>query len=398
MKKIAIISLFEQLVFSLISFISVVYLARFSDANNLAEYNNFMIYLTGGLMLMNSASVTPLNSLVKRLDERSLLLLSSLTAFLIAIFSAFLLIYFIGYNDILSAILVFSSCFTWVIRDFYRKVIFHNFQSRRALVFIAVAVIAYSSTIIFFYFDGAVTFKSILIAIILSSMIYLGPYIISLCKLICASASQRTWSNNYWEFIRFGLFQMLSAILLWTSLNSYLVHASTGLIPKENAALRAGISLGSIIGMLILSLENYIPKFFAKNTNNNKSVLKISLSIALIITSSLIFIAYILSDFIFTTIFGASYKPYSFVTIFIVLWQSICLFCFIFQSILRARNKVYIITISYFAMCTFALSFSNYLIKNFGLIGLLWGLIIGQILGVLVLLLGMFRWNVKIKE
>lgn len=370
-----LLSVIEQGMFSLISLTTVVYLARKTTIEELAAYNDIVIILTFGLMLCTSSSVTPLNSLRSAIHPQTLNLISTINTLIVASVCGFLLAAYLWTNKSspgapVAAAALFA--FFSITRDFARKKLFTDENKIGIPVAISYAMFFFAILLI-----GSKSLGTALSAAIAPASLYLAYLVYGLRQAI-NSRTKITWEDIR-IYYKFSGFQSASAIMLWLSINTYLIYSSHHLPNLDNATLRAALSLGSIIGIMILSAENIVSKSSTQLKEiTKKKIIQSSIKLAGAAATITAVTGYF-SAKIFHIAFGSTYlEDGPKLLTLVVLWQSISLLNFFYQAILRSKNLTQIITASYIAMLFTSFALYAALIDRMGAIGAIAGLIIGQ--------------------
>ena len=373
MHKKAALSIFEQFFFSFVSFLIVAVLARSNEFESLALYNKYMIITTFFVMLTNSGIVTFLNSFasnaIDKLVEDNVKKTASLLSVLIAIVG---LASGGGYfrDQSISLAIFFSllimSC---VVREISRKLNFYNESYTRILLTMIVSGAGVSSTL-YLYVIGVVSGIEFL-----SFGLIFSAFVPALFFPIKVFFSGRTSLKT--DDIRFIGYQSVSGFLLWGGVNLYLLASDSMLSIEENSIIRAMITIGSVIGMVILSLESFLPKVMAKkNTIGLKHVFYTG---SVLLGLLLIFVS-VFSQEVIHTLLGEGFSDHSFALIMVVVWQGIGLYAYVMQVHLRKNNKAQYISLAYVVFFLSSLVFSNFLISSFSIYGVFYGLILSQVL------------------
>lgn len=377
--KRAALSMIEQIFFSLTSFIIVAVLARKNAFDALSLYNSFMIISTFFLMLANSGLVTYLNSFAtveKNIEaERNIKKTVAVLAITLSGLGFCLGVFYFEVESKGQAIIFAFLVMSIVIREVSRKLNFYDENHKKIVANIAVAGVGVSSILVL-YLCGFINSKLFLV----SSLFF------SVAVPMLFFPIKGLWRGKFKidiDSLKFIAYQSASGFLLWGGVNLYLVISESILNSEQNSIIRTMITLGSVIGMLILSLESFLPKFLG-DTRRDSYGSKIFCICGLII-APFMGLALGWHKVIVDTVLGSAFTSFSSVLIMVILWQGIGLFAYIIQIKIRRDKKASYISYSYVAFFGSSLALSFPLIERYEVYGVFYGLVTSQIIYISVL-------------
>ncbi len=214
--------------------------------------------------------------------------------------------------------------------------------------------------------------------------VYAFVFILSVA-LIRPFAFDSTAFKTYFQYhIRQGKWYFLTAISQWWAGNLLVVASGALLGPVALGALRLSQSLFGVLNMLLQTFENYILPQTASKINQNFAagldyLKKTSLRGAAVYFPLLLLI-YVGADNILMLAGGSEYAGYAYVLqglsvlyVFVGIGQPV-------RCMIRSLELHSVFFRGYLMTLGFALCFSQPLIRQFGLPGVLAGLIISQII------------------
>lgn len=368
MKKIKVaLSLLDQATISVIGFAIVIALAKTHAISGLALYNKIMIIATFFMMANNSASITLLNSFggnkTVNISERDVVTTSFSISLSLSIIGIVAPLFFFPIKE---GIWVSTFLFLLSIRDYSRKLAFYFDKTKEIILSTTIVTLIFCGCTIA-YLNGNITSETYIFSSLIGSCAtYLSIFPFKMLSEGKVILNKTTLNFSGWQF--------LSSLLLWGGINYYLIVANSNLDETENAAVRAIFTLGSAIGMLILSMESFLPKYINQNRDNNKKVWSLLVTIA---AFSLV-ISVSFHRLIVTTLLGDSISVYSNCIILVVTWQSLSLISYLIQIQLRSSNSTNRITLAYLTFLITSFFIAPPLVKYFGVKGVFIGILVSQ--------------------
>lgn len=283
----------------------------------------------------------------------------------------------LSFIPILSGLLFFQMA-----HDFYRKRCF--IEDRIYLVFVIDAILCLGqlTLITFFWLRNELTLELtlslVLIANIASVMIAVFNYAIKLNEL---SSMFQDWKKQF----DYSKWLLGTAILQWFSGNYFIIIGAAIIGPIAVGALRMVQNIMGFFHIIFLSLENIAPIEAARQLSVGGWSAMVAYLKSMTFKIGIVFFALLLiisigAPLIIKLLYGADYTKFSYVVI------AYCgLYIFVFLSIplqfaLRTIEMTYPLFIGYISATIFSFLAANLFLENWGMNGLLAGLIITQLI------------------
>lgn len=190
---------------------------------------------------------------------------------------------------------------------------------------------------------------------------------------------------------RFSKWLVYSSILQWGSGNYFILAAGALLGNWAVGAIKVIQNLMGVLNVLFLSFENILPIKFSEMYRNGSIKLmrtyffKLS-KIGVSVFSILLLLSILFNEQLVLSIYGNSYIEYSYMLIWFILINLFIYFGILLRYVLRTLEITKAIFYGYVINILFALSTSKILIENFNLEGVVFGLLITQIIMICVML------------
>lgn len=380
----------EQGVISLSNFLLAIIVARYLS---IAEFGIFtLIWIV--FLLINTIQQSLINNPYMTLPESYIhskrykkelqtleifLLLVTATLFLI-IFYLLTIFYQVNWSILLPSLL---TLILFNLHDFLRRVLFANNEIKNALFLTIMAYLARTAFIfILFVYDFninlveifwiSVAFYAISISIA-HNHIFVTPPTLNHNTLLFL---QKHWKTGKWL--------LPSKSLQWSSVNIFILAAGSILSPAAVGILRSGQNLLNLFNIVLLAGENYFPRraVAIQKNSNNKSVIyylaKWSLALSIIILGMSPIIN-TFDDDILVTIYGLQYDGYGYILKYYIVLALISVFLTFIQVYLRVTHSLQNWLFAHTVATMIALIMSYPLISNYNIDGVLYGLILSQI-------------------
>lgn len=190
--------------------------------------------------------------------------------------------------------------------------------------------------------------------------------------------------NTFKSLWKYSKYLVFTSLLQWLSGNLFILFAGVLLGPVALGMVRLAQSIMGVFNVLFLALENIIPLKAAYVNQENRSKLipffrsqgiKYGIPVVLmVVTISL------LGETIVNQIIGKSFGSYSYIIVSFSILYILIYINTLLQFFIRTIHANDIIFKSYLVSSVFALTFSKLMISSWGLVGVLLGLFITQIL------------------
>ena len=277
---------------------------------------------------------------------------------------------------------VFSSLyFTSIIYfDYCRRYFAFNADFNRMLALGVVASLAKLFSLIYLYI-----FKNIYDFIVLITLSNYLPCFISFN--IRRIKLKNFNKNDFFQYLNYVKWLVVSALLQWFSGNQFLVSAIVLLKSEEVAIVRFVQNVFGVITMIFQAMESYIPQKIMKNEIASevnyflKNVVKDNIARILILSTVVSILIYLYQKEV--------------MTISILVMQSLLVILVFIASIQRFKvrwlGRNVIIFNSYLFSFLFATISSKYMVETFGISGVFFGMLISQIIITIVMQVCIFR-------
>lgn len=382
------IVLADQVVFSGNSFLTTLLMARILTPTNFGVYASIILFVYLVISIINAIIMQPLQVTLSKIAKKPpyiafsfwLQLCLLLFALLGVVFILSLEIpFFVLYNDLGFGIIFLA--FGFVMQDYFRKLFLACGQLKHALQVDTLTAILHFVILIFAFLFVEYT--------LLDIMFYLGIAYIPAIVLGIFYIQPKLYKISTWEFymikhIHQAKWLLMTAVVQWWSSNLFVVASGIFLGIKALGAFRLVQSIFGVFNILLQTFENYVlpqASILLENSHDQAKtyIKKIGVKSS-ILFGLVLFPVFIFSKYIIVLIGGSAYAEYSFV----VKGMSILYFFIFLGYPIRIAIRVLILNRNFFMGYVFSLLFSllsfNYLLKEWGLIGAIVGLIVSQLI------------------
>ncbi len=284
---------------------------------------------------------------------------------------------YVSFIPILSGLLFFQ-----MVHDFYRKRCFIEDRIHLAFVIDAILCLGQLSLIAFCWLQNQLTLELTLLLILIANIasVVIAAFSYSI-QLIRFPAMISDWKKQF----KYSKWLLGTAILQWFSGNYFILIGAAIIGPIAVGVLRMVQNIMGFFHIVFLSLENIAPIEAARQLNvggwtaMTDYLKKMTFKIGMVFFAMLIIIS-IGAPWIIQLLYGAGYTEYSYVVIAYCV-----LYIFVFLSIplqfaLRTIELTYPLFVGYISATLFSFLSANYFLENWGMSGLLAGLIITQLI------------------
>ena len=282
-----------------------------------------------------------------------------------------------SFIPILSGLLFFQMA-----HDFYRKRCFIEDRIYLAFVIDAILCLGQLSLIAFFWFQDQLTLELtltlVLIASIASVIIAAFSYSIKLNRI---PSMILDWKKQF----NYSKWLLGTAILQWFSGNYFIIIGAAIIGPIAVGALRMVQNIMGFFHIIFLSLENIAPIEAARQLSVGGWAAMVDYLKKMTFKIGMVFFAMLVvisagAPWIIELLYGAEYMEFSYVVI-----AYCALYIFVFLSIplqfaLRTIEMTYPLFIGYISATLFSFFAANIFLENWGMSGLLAGLIVTQLI------------------
>ena len=382
---------FDQAMVSGSNFLLGILLVR---AIGLAEYGVFALLWMGVLfgLGINQAFVTkPLLSIAPQIKEESqATYINTLHGLQIIVSVLFLMIggvmflfsnYFFEENIAVLIPMVSGIICCQVLHDFYRKI---NFVKDNIVLVVLIDGILYVGQLLGAYLlmvFEIITLPNVLFVILMMSIlsILIGGILLGLKKI-----NKNYLSNIFYRHFHFSKWLLGTSILQWLSGNYFIIVGASILGTTAVGAIRMVQNIMGLCHVLFLAMENVVPieaarQFHLDGENAlirylTKTTWKLGLGFSVVLISLVFFAPQILH-----ALYGAAAVEHTYIVVAYVLLYVLVFLGHPFRFFLRTIEKTRPIFVAYVVSAVFSLVFANVLLSEFGMNGLLFGLIATQL-------------------
>jgi len=296
----------------------------------------------------------------------------------------------IVYVPIISAI-----AFFYLLQDFIKKTFFIKQEYPKPLIIDGLNYALIFSGLFYFHFLESTSLWNTLIVLgigyLVSTLIF--------CKSLFfknTNAGQLLYSDLLKKHYHFSSWLLGTSILQWFSGNFFLIAAASTLGTTAVGAVRMGQNIVGLCHILFLAMENIVPAeaaqlFLQKDRQALvQYLLKIGLKIGAIVLTTLSVMA-IAAPNLIHWLYGASFVSYSY-----VVWGYCLLYIFVYigypiRYFFRTIHFTKPIFVAYCFGTLFSLAAAFPIVNTLGIVGLLLGLILCQLLTLIIY--GYFLWE-----
>lgn len=378
--------LVDQAIFSGNNFISTLLLVRILSPKDFGVYASIILGVYLIISVLSALVIQPFQVNLSRVSSRSsyinfnlvfqlsLVLGVLLIAFLIIKLNLEILAF---YNELGNSLILLIMGMT--MQDFLRKLFLANGQLRNALYIDLITAIVQTSLLIGLLIIGI---HSLAFVISLLGISFFPAIVIGVLLIRFNFNKLHTWKSYLSFHYHQGKWLLMTAIVQWWSSNLFVVASGVFLGIKALGAFRLVQTLFGAFNMVLQTFENYVlpqvSKLLAISTLKATSYIK-----RVSYKSSLFFLTILIPLFIFSKqiivlVGSIEYIEYSYVV------RGMCiLYVLIFLGYpIRISIRALILNRNFFKGYVFSLLFSlitfNYLLKEWGLKGVIIGLIVSQ--------------------
>jgi O-antigen/teichoic acid export membrane protein len=280
-----------------------------------------------------------------------------------------------------------SLVFFFTIQDYIRR---YFFSSRSIFKVLALDLIAYGlqpPVILLLYFLGILTLGKTLISI---GVLMALSCVFALLKFYRHGLSADHFRPFLNRIFSFSQYLLGTSILQWLSGNYFIVTAGALLGPAAVGAIRVAQNLVGALNVFFMAMENTIPirashVMHEKGKEAMKAFEKGLIPVAIGLGGLAVF-----RNEIITFFYGEEYLSRSFVLIGFCLLYILVFAGTLQRFVIRTLERNQIIFWGYVVTSSFSLLLANPIVDHFGLLGVIGGLFLSQ-----VITLGIFAISIK---
>ena len=390
--------LLDQIIVSGGNFLFSILVISFLGVKIFGIYSFFWLFILFVLSLQTSLIISPMFSNTFKYDPLKIDYFYGAMLLKQVLFSILIFLLFYLFGDLINKYLIEYNFFNYLISfssalivmqfyNFLRRVYF-NKQFIKKIIFIDLLIYSLSSLLIF-YLEYNKIFSLVnlfwLFTFTFSIGILLSFKIIFQFKIdfnFFLKTVNNNWIISKWLF--------LTTIAQWLSGNLWIINAGIILGPFKFGIIRACQTLLSLTNIFFQTFENFVPAtttkiYKKKGLKEMNKYLKIFRNKYLFLVNIFIFLIILMSKFLLNVFFGQEISNYYYILIVLALLIPINFLQYPFIFGLRTMDFTKPILIAYVFSSLLGLFFSNIIITNYGIYGLLLGLYSSQILTTYIL-------------
>ena len=278
-------------------------------------------------------------------------------------------------------------------QDFLRRLFFLEGRSITALVNDSICYISRLLVLFIVFISSEPSLKSVFIVMLITLFLSFSLGVMKLSTITfdykySIAVFKRHWKMSNWL--------TSSTLLMWFSGNYFVVAAGAMLGPSAVGVLRAS---GNIIGMfnvLFLGLENIIPQSFSKHyllagSSGLRSYLMKVVFIGGALTTLVSILLSFFSESLIIAIYGEEYAGNGYVLIWYCAISIFQYFLIPFNIGLRTLENTKPQFVSQVLTMIFSVVTANFLISNFELNGIMFGMLVNQLIMLCVAIVFFFK-------
>lgn len=375
--------LFDQVVFSGTSFAINILLAKNINIGLFGLFSGFILGLYLLIGLMSAIIIQPFQVNIVRVEKKesyiSFCFWTQIMGLLLLLPSIYLIAHYFVNDTLPLAGIPFAIGFGF--HDYIRKQLLALDKPLQTFIIDIISGLSQLAAIAFFIYQDNGTLNQLFAYL---SSTYLMVFIASFVVLKPFQIQLSQWKTFAINHIKQGKWLLVTAIVQWWSGNLFVVASGIYLGAEALGALRLVQSLFGVLNVLLQTFENYVLPQTAKILMLDKEK-AITYLITICKKTAILFMPILLLIFTFSTelisLFGSkNYSPYAYV----INWMLVLYVLVYISQPIRISMRALLLNqyffFGYVLSLLFSLIYSHYLLSNYGLTGVLIGLISSQII------------------
>ncbi|MEP7265423.1 MAG: lipopolysaccharide biosynthesis protein [Bacteroidota bacterium] len=292
-----------------------------------------------------------------------------------------------------SIILAFPlAVFSFLLQDFFRKYFFIIGKAHKAVI---IDIIAYGGAVLSAFLLHYFRDMDAQFILLLTALFFLYASLVALLSLKRLKFDIKEIKSALTEHWDFSKWLTATALLQWFSGNLFIIAAGAILGPKAVGATRMAQNIVGVTHVLFLAMENIIPARAATAQRKGGDdalfsyLWKFTLQMGTI-TFMLLGLITIFSRQIIDMCYGESYLEYQHVLIGFCLLYVIVFLGYPLRYAIRTLEKTRLIFMSFIISSVFSIACAYPVIKAFGLIGVVGGLMATQLITLVI-----YMWSLR---
>lgn len=378
----------DQIIVSGVNFLTGILVARFLGIEEFGRFTLIWMIVLFVNSIQMAMIISPMMSIAPKQAEKDLSYYFGAIASQQFIFSIIFLtiiivgmklsIYFYPEWHIDELVVPVSmAAFFFQLQDFIRRVFF--VQGRQVAAFLndALSYLGQLLLIIYFSFQNDFNIEIVLWVISITSALAVIVGILLFGRVSWSyetfvAAARRHWKSARWL--------TGSALLQWLSGNLFILAAASILGATAVGALKAAQNIMAIVHVFFQALENIVPIHAGRylHEEGKAAMLRYLVKVSLwggVATLMISLFVSVLPELLLTVIFGKDYQGYGYVLQLYAVIYLIAFFALPLRIGLRAMEKTSPLFFAYILMAIFSLISAKPIVQEFGLYGVLAGIL-----------------------
>lgn len=382
--------LFDQAIFSGLNFSLTLFLAKFLTIHDFSFYATIILFTYLAISFGNALILQPFQvtkDLIFQCKSYTNFLFIAQILFIAIVIIVVFVIDLWFYKLELNLFILFGFLFSVLLHDFFRK--YYLASNKIKIVFIADCVLAITQVfgIIILYVTHITDFNFVLFIIFLSYLISIGY---SFFKFDFSAKNNTNWRHYFLYHKLEGFWLGLVSIIQWGSGNLFVISLGLFISIEALGAFRLIQSMFGVLNILFQTFENYVlpkaSKLYASSVIESKIYLRNISAQSIVVIGIMLFVLFISSSKIMYVFSGDKYIQYSY------LIKGMCVLYFILfvGYPIRLSIRMLLLNKLFFNGYLISFVFSSvgfyFLVKYYHMNGVIFGLIINQLINYACLL------------
>ena len=272
--------------------------------------------------------------------------------------------------------------FTYLMYDFLRRLQYALGKAKRAFQMSLLVHMLQIMGLLVLQFNTGIDLR---MAFVLFSISYTSAILIDLKPFTSFSWEFQAFVNTARMHWRYSKWLMATALLQWFSGNAFILVAGGILSPLAVGSIRILQNIVGVLHLLFLAMENHIPlkaaEIFQKSGRNalNEFMLKFTWKGCLVTLLGASLLAWFGKEII-QVVYGEEFSAYAYLLYGFAIHYVLVFIGTSFRFTLRTLEQTQSIFGAYVCSALFSLLFAKPILQNFGVEGILIGLISTQII------------------
>ena len=378
----------DQLVFSGVSFLTTLVLAKHLAIEQFGEYSSVVLYLFLVLSISGALIVSPFQILqAKYMDSKAYVpTLFVMQLVMCAGLSGITMVIANLYADAFASVvnewpLIICLLTGFLFHDFFRRIFIATERPKLAFVIDAVSGSLQLGWFVYAVYTTGLTFH---LSLVIIAVTYIPSILIGMISTFAVIPSIKDVLFYTKKHVESGKWLLLSSFFQWWSSNFMVALSGLFLGIKALGALRLAQTLFGVLNALLQMVENYVlpiaSKMYEKSAGRLKQYLQHTTLVSLVLLVPFVLVCLLFPQEIITRLGGVDYAEYSF-----AVQGMAILYVVIFLGYpVRIAVRVFMLNrhffIAYAASFAFSFLTAKAIIVQWSLTGVIVALILNQLL------------------